>query len=185
VANPFTAPGYATKARQMFEKSVALNPSNKEAAGDLLDYYLDAPGFLGGGMQKAEALAKLIGESDPAEGHYAEALIDDKRQQYDQAEAHFRRAAEIAPRQVGRFVALAKYLAKRGQFKESEAMFDRAARMAPDDPKILFERATTYIKGKRNIGQARELLEKYLRAPLTPDDPPREQALAMLKKIGD
>lgn len=184
MANPFTAPGYATKSRQMFEKSVALNPSNKAATGDLLDYYLDAPGFLGGGMQKAEALAKLIGETDPAEGHYAQALIDDRRQQYDQAEDHFRRAAELAPRQVGRFVALAKYLAKRGQYKESEAMFDRATRMAPDDPKILFERANTYINGKRNLGQARELLEKYLRAPLTPDDPPREQAEALLKKIG-
>lgn len=184
MANPFTAPGYATKSRQMFERSVALNPSNEAATGDLLDYYLDAPGFLGGGMQKAEALAKTIGETDPAEGHYAQALIDDRRQQFDLAEDHLRRAAELAPRQVGRFVALAKYLAKRGQYKESEAMFDRATIMAPNDPQILFERANTYIKGKRNLNQARELLEKYLRAPLTPDDPPREQAMALLKKIG-
>ncbi len=184
MASPFTAPGYATKSRQMFEKSVALNPSNKAATGDLLDYYLDAPGFLGGGIQKAELLAKTIGETDSAEGHYAQALIDDRRQQFDLAEDHLRRAAELAPRQVGRFVALAKYLAKRGQYKESEAMFDHATKMAPDDPKILFERANTYINGKRNLGQARELLEKYLRAPLTPDDPPREQAQALLKKIG-
>jgi tetratricopeptide (TPR) repeat protein len=184
MANPFTAPGYATKSRQMFERSVALNPSNKEATGDLLDYYLDAPGFLGGGVQKAEDLAKLIGETDAAEGHYAQAMIDDHQQHYDKAEEQLRHAAALAPRQVGRFVALAKYLAKRGQYKESEAMFDKATHMAPDDPQILFERATTYIKGKRNLDQARELLERYIRAPLTPDDPPREQAQALLKKIG-
>jgi Flp pilus assembly protein TadD len=183
-ANPFTAPGYATKARVMLERSVVLDPSNKEATGDLMDYYLDAPGFLGGGMQKAEALAKLIGQTDPAEGHYAQALIEDHRKQYDQAEQQLRRAAELAPRQVGRVMALAKYLAKRGRISESEAMFDQAARMAPNNPKILFDRADTYIKEKRNLGEARELLEKYLRSPLTPDDPPRHEAEALLKKTG-
>jgi tetratricopeptide (TPR) repeat protein len=185
MASPFTAPGYATKARQMFEKSVALDPTNKDATGDLLDFYLDAPGFLGGGVHKAEALVKLIGQTDPAEGHYAQALLDDRRKEYDDAEQHLRRAAELAPRQVGRVVELAKYLAKRGQVKESEAMFDQAVRMAPNNPKILFERANSYINGKRNLGEARDLLEKYLKAPLTPDDPPRQQALSLLKKIGE
>jgi tetratricopeptide (TPR) repeat protein len=183
ISNPFTAPGYASKARQMFEKSVALNPSNKEATGDLLDFYLDAPGFMGGGYEKAEALVKVIARVDPAEGHYAQAMIDERRKQYDAAEEHLRSAAEIAPRQVGRVIALAKYLAKRGRIDESEAMFERAARMAPNDPRILFERASAYVQEQRNLGQAREMLERYLRTPLTAEDPPREQAEALLKKI--
>ena len=183
-AGPFTAPGYASKARQMFERAVALDPSNKEATGDLLDFYLDAPGFLGGGMQKAEALAQLIARTDPAEGHYAQAVIDEKRKEYAAAEEQLRRAAEIAPRQVSRVVALAKYLAKRGRIDESEAMFDHAARMAPNDPRILFERASAYVENRRNLDQARDLLERYIRSPLTPEDPPRGRAEAMLKKLG-
>ena len=183
-ANPFSAPGWASKARQMFERSVALDPKNKDATGDLLDYYLSAPGFLGGGLHKAEELARTISESDPAEGHYAQALIEDKRKNYEKAESHFRHAAELGPRQVGRLVDLAKYLAKRGQIQESEAMWDRAAHLAPDNPKILFERAETYVKEQRNLQQARELLEKYIRAPLTPEDPPRHEAENLLKKIG-
>jgi tetratricopeptide (TPR) repeat protein len=183
-SGPFTAPVYASKARQMFEKAVALDPSNKEATGDLLDFYLDAPGFLGGGSEKAEALVKTIARVDPAEGHYAQAVIADRRKQYDAAEEQLRRAAEAAPRQVGRVMALAKYLAKRGRIDESEAMFERAARMAPNDPRVLFERASTYVQEQRNLGQAREMLERYLRSPLTADDPPREQAEALLKKIG-
>jgi len=185
MANFFSAPGYANKSRLALEKSVELDPSNRDATGDLLDYYLDAPNFLGGGMQKAEALARLIGRTDPAEGHYAQALIEDKRRHYDAAEDQLRRAAELAPRQVGRFVALAKYLAKRGQYKESDAMFDKAARLAPNDPQIMFERASTYVKDRRNLGQARQLLEKYLHTPLTPDDPPRQEAEALLRRIGN
>ncbi len=178
----FSAPGFANKSRLALERSVELDPSNRDATGDLLDYYLDAPNFLGGGMQKAETLARLIGETDPAEGHYAQALIEDKRKDYDAAEDQLRRAADLAPRQVSRFVALAKYLAKRGQYKESDAMFERAAKLAPNDPQIMFERASTYVKARRNLGQARQLLEKYLHAPLTPDDPPRQQAEALLSQ---
>jgi Flp pilus assembly protein TadD len=185
MGSPFTAPGYATKARQMFEKSVALDPSNKAAVGDLLDFYLAAPGFLGGGMHRAEELAAHIARSDPAEGHYAQALIEDKRKQYDAAEQPLRRALELAPGQAGRAMDLAMFLAKRGRFNESEAMFDQAARMAPNNAKMLFERANSYIQEQRNLDQAKQLLQRYIRAQLTPDDPPRERAEALVKKIGD
>jgi tetratricopeptide (TPR) repeat protein len=182
-ANPFSAPGLASKSRQMLETSVRLDPASHEAAGDLLDYYLDAPGFLGGGLDKAETLARQIGQSDPAEEHYAQSVIDEHRKDYAGAEQQLRRALELAPRQVSRFVSLAKYLARHGKLKESDALFGQAERMAPQDPGVSFARAQTYIEQKRNLNQARELLEKYLRAPLTPDDPPREQAEALLRKI--
>jgi tetratricopeptide (TPR) repeat protein len=184
MGGPFTAPGYAFKAGQMFEKSVVLDPSNKGATGDLLDFYLDAPGFLGGGMHKAEQLAAQIARTDPAEGHYALAQIEEKRKDYSSAEQHLRRAQELAPSQAGRAMDLAMFLAKRGRFNESESMFDQAARMAPDNAKFLFERADTYIKEQRNLAEAKQLLQRYLRAQLTPDDPPRERAASLLKKIG-
>ncbi len=167
----------------MLEKSVRLDPSNKEATGDLLDYYLDAPGFLGGGLDKAETLARQIGKSDPAEEHYAQAVIAEHRKDYAGAEQQLRRAIDVAPHQVSRFLALAKYLARHGKLKESDALFAQAVRMAPNDPKILFARAEAYVEQRRNLSEARALLEQYLRAPLTPDDPPREQAEALLKKI--
>jgi Flp pilus assembly protein TadD len=183
-ANPFAAPGLASKTRQMFEKSVELDPSDKDAAGDLLDFYLEAPGFLGGGVHKAEALAKMILKDDQAEGHYAQGLVAEKKKEYDDAEQQFRRAAELAPRQVGRVLVLAGYLATHGRVKESDALFEQAARMAPNSPKVMFDRAATYIKEKRDLDSARKLLERYLQSPLTPDDPPREHAEAMLKKLG-
>jgi Flp pilus assembly protein TadD len=184
LGGPFTAPSYAFRAGQMFEKAVALDPSNKGSAGDLLDFYLEAPGFLGGGMHKAEELAAHIARTDPAEGHYALAQIEEKRKEYNSAEQHLRRAWELAPSQAGRAMDLAMFLAKRGRFDESEAMFDQAARMAPDNAKIIFERANTYIHEQRNLEAAKQLLQRYIRAQLTPDDPPRERAAFLLKKIG-
>jgi len=183
-SNPFSAPGYASKARQMFERAVALDPANREAVGDLFDYYLGAPGFLGGGENKAESLASRVAQHDPAEGHYYQAQLDDRRKQYDSAERHLRAAMELAPRQVGRVVALARYLAAHGQTKESDALFDQAQRIAPEDPHVIYERASTYVKSGRNLDEARKLLHRYLQSPLTPSDPPKSDAQNLLRKIG-
>ena len=76
-----------------------------------------------------------------------------------------RRAAELAPHQAGRLVDLAQYLAERGQVKESDEKFAEAARLAPDNPQFLFSRAETYIHQKRNLNDARQLLERYLASP--------------------
>jgi len=182
-SNPFSAPGFATKARQMFERAVAIDPSNKEVFGDLFDFYLDAPSFLGGGHNKAEALAVRVSQIDPAEGLYLQAQLDDRHNQYDSAEQKLRKVLAIAPTRPGGFLELAKFLAQRGRIAESEAMFEEAERLSPNNPHQMFERASLYIKQRRNLGQARALLERYLRLPLTPNDPPRDRAELLLKKI--
>jgi Flp pilus assembly protein TadD len=172
--------GYASKARQNFEKAVELDPKNSEAVNDLFEFYLEAPGFIGGGMEKATKVADQIAEMNPAEGNYARARIEEKHKNYNRAEEHLRRAMELAPRQVGRVIDLAKFLAKRGRFEESERTFVAAEKLAPDAPKVMYARAATYIETGRNIEMARALLEKYLASPLTPDDPSREEAQKLL-----
>jgi Flp pilus assembly protein TadD len=183
-ANFLAAPGLASKTRQMFEKAVKLDPTDKDAQGDLLEYYLDAPGFLGGGMHKAEMLAQTILKGDPAEGHYAAGMVADKKKEYATAEQQFRTAAQLAPKQLGPVLVLARYLANHDRVKESDALFEQAARMAPDNPRVMFDRAASYIKQGRDLGTAKKLLQQYVQAPLTPEDPPRGRAEAMLKKLG-
>lgn len=184
-SNPIMAPGYATRSRGYFERAVELDPNNKEALNDLFDYYLQAPGFLGGGLQRAEALVKRIGALDAAEGHYAAAQLADKRKEFDKAEQSLRRALELAPRQVGRVIDLAKYLSKRGRVQESEAVFAQAQKLAPNSPRLLFERAETYVRDGRNLEEARDLLRKYLSTSnLTPEDPPKSAARELLRKAG-
>jgi len=157
-----TAGVYAGKARHYFEEAVRLDPSNEEALNDLFDYHLEAPGFLGGGYDKAEHIAERIAKRNPAEGHFAEAQLADRRKQLDTAEEQLRRAIKLASHQVGRVIDWAKYLSKRGRYQESEATFDEADQLAPNCPKVHFARAQTYIEQKRNLGRAKELLIQYL-----------------------
>ncbi len=182
-SSPFTAPGHASKAHQYFEKAVQLNPRNLEALTDLLEYYIEAPGFLGGGLDKAQATAARIASVDPSEGHWAQARLAEKRKEFGSAEEQLRRAIEAAPRSVGRLIDLARLLARQGRFQESDQSMARADKIAPGSPRLMYAKADLYIKHGRNLEVAKDLLKRYLSSHLTPDDPPRSEAEKLLRQV--
>ena len=59
-AGVFQAFSLATKTRQQFEKAVELDGDNIGALEDLMQYYRDAPGFLGGSGKKAGEIEKKL-----------------------------------------------------------------------------------------------------------------------------
>lgn len=181
-SGPFSAPGLATRARKFFETAVQMNILDREASGDLFDYYMGAPGFLGGGIDRARELAQKVAAADAAEGQHLLAVLAEHDKDYGGAEKHLRHAIELAPHEAARVVELARFIAKRGRGKESDNLFDQAQKLAPQNHRILFYRAETYVETKRNLSDARTLLDTYLRAPLSPEDPPRQKAQELLNK---
>ena len=183
-SNPLFAPGYASKARQAFEHSVQLDPKNSDALADLFDFYLEAPGFLGGGYDKAQEVAQRIAGIDPPEGYFCQSKLAQKRKEYESAELHLREAISAAPHEVGHLIALAKLLATEGRNRESDALFLQAQKVNPSAASVWFAHADILIKQKRNLDEAKALLEKYMQAPVTVDDPPKDEALRLLKQVG-
>jgi len=59
-SGPFKAMSMAKKTRREFETAVELDGQNIEALEDLMQYYEDAPGFLGGSKRKAEEIQKRL-----------------------------------------------------------------------------------------------------------------------------
>jgi cytochrome c-type biogenesis protein CcmH/NrfG len=99
------------------------------------------------------------------------------------AEEHLRHAIELAPHKVGRFIDLARLLAKQGRYQESDQNFARADQLAPNSPKLMYAKADVYIKSGRNLEVAKDLLKRYLSATITPDDPPKSDARKLLRQI--
>jgi tetratricopeptide (TPR) repeat protein len=182
-SGPFTAAGWAFKARQYFEIAARLNPRDLDALSDLFEYYLEAPGILGGGVDKAQAVAGQMAGVDASEGYWAMYKLAERRKDYSRAEEQLRRAVEAAPRSVGKFIELARFLAKEGRYQEAERSFERAEKIAPNSPRLMYARADLYISTGRNLEEARALLERYLNAALTPEDPPRAEAVKLLRKV--
>jgi tetratricopeptide (TPR) repeat protein len=181
-SNPLIAPSLASKARQAFEKAVDLDPRNADALSDLFDFYLEAPGFLGGGYDKALAIAERTSKFDPAQGYFEEAKLAQKRKEFQTAEDHLRQAIGVAPHSVGHLLALGRFLANQGRNKESDAVFLEARTKHPNAPQVLFAWASVLVNQKRDLPHAKTMLENYMQASLTPDDPPKHEARRLLKE---
>jgi len=182
-SNSLLAPGYASKARHWFEEAVQLNSRNEEALSDLFEYYLEAPGFLGGGLGKAQRVASQIASVDPSEGFWAGTRVAEHKREYGTVESRLSHAIELAPLQVGQVLNLARFMAKEGRVQESDDLFKRAEKMAPNTPQVWYARAETLIKQNRNLPEARELLQKYLQSQVTPNDPSKQDAERLLKRV--
>jgi Flp pilus assembly protein TadD len=179
-----SAPHYASKARQYFEKAVELDSHNGEALDDLFLFYLEAPGFLGGGLEKAAAIARRTEPLSAPEYHYDLAQLAEKRKDMATAEAELRTAMALAPNDPGRVIDIAQFLLKRSRQEEGDSMFRRAESIAPNSPLVVFARAKSWIDMGRNSAQARQLLERYLTLQLTPDDPSRTEVEHLLQQVG-
>lgn len=178
-----TAPFYASKTRESFEKAVVLDSVNLEARSDVFEYYLEAPRPLGGGMDKAEAIAARIGRLDAAEFACKLAALAEKRKQFDAAEQHLRRAVAMKPDQVGRMIDLGEFLARRGRYDECEDLLRAAGNRNLGSPSLMFAQASLEIRRGRNLAEAQRLLRSYLASPITPDEPPRLEALRLFKMV--
>jgi tetratricopeptide (TPR) repeat protein len=134
ISSPFTGSKYASKARAYFEKAAALDPNDEGVLNDLFDFYLEAPGFWGGGYEKAESIAARIARLDPSQGHLDETKLADRRVQFDTASEQFRRVSKATSREVARLLDLARNLARRGQIAQSEHAREQAEKLLEEAP---------------------------------------------------
>ncbi len=77
--NKLMAFSWARKAKEAFEKAVALDGRNIDALDDLFEYYVNAPAIVGGGLDKAEQVAKKIAQIDPDKGKRLMTLVSKER----------------------------------------------------------------------------------------------------------
>jgi len=115
-----TAAGLAKKVRSEFETAVRLNPNNVEARTDLAEFYLEAPGIMGGGRDKAEAQAQKIAVLDPVRAGWVKARLAEKNKDLDAAEREYRHAIEDSGGAGGPWLALARFYRRVSRFDDMQ-----------------------------------------------------------------
>jgi len=186
----WTALSLAKKTRTEFERAVELDESNQAALSDMLSFYTEAPTLVGGGLGQAEKIADLIaklrpvpGKEGSADGEKAWAIIDEKRGDFDSAEARLRKARSLEPENAGHLLTLASFLARRGWFDESDQIYAEALKLQPGSPEAWFSRAKALVRAGRKPAEARSLLNRYVEADLEPGATPRWEARELLKEL--
>ena len=179
----FSALSLAGKARESFERAVELDGENKDALLSLFDFYLEAPGMVGGGVEKAAPLAARIEKLFPADGARCWAAIYEKRDEFAGAEEKLRLAHKLEPGEVGHLLSLASFLSRRGRYDESDQLYQQALQLAPESPDVWFSRGKALVRSGRNSAEARQLLGRYVNADLPADATPRSEARELLKQL--
>lgn len=179
----FTALRLAGKLRSEFETAIQLDPQNLEARQDILEFYLDAPGIVGGGRDKARAQAEEIAKRDPAEGHRAWANYWADQKQYDKAEAEWKKAVEAKPSRPEAYFELSEFYRERGRFAEMEPVIEMLNERFGNDCRVPFYLAVSYIVNNKQLDEAQKLLEKYIAGPVGAEDPSRAYAHLWLGRL--
>ncbi|HYH00783.1 MAG TPA: tetratricopeptide repeat protein [Terriglobales bacterium] len=179
----------AKKVRDQFEKAVQLDGSNVAARADLAEFYVEAPGFLGGGKDKAREQAKYIAQKDPARSHWVLAIIAEKDKKYDVAEQELRTALQISGNQSRYWLDLASFYRRRGRLDDMENAISKAIASTGSDKQTFFDAANTLFRAGRNFAAATQYLRTYISGGHYSYEAPLFQAHyllgSVLEKAGD
>ena len=172
----------AKKVRTAFEQAAQLDDSNFQAMNDLGDFYVQAPGIVGGGVDKAQALADRMEPRFPAQAHRLRGSIAEKNNDLTVAETEFK-AAIAAGRSADAYIDLAGFYSR--QHRVDEAVATVHAAVAADRAKdaVLVDAATILTDVQRSPELAERLLREYLASPAKSDAAPAFKVHVQLGKL--
>jgi tetratricopeptide (TPR) repeat protein len=180
-ANPFAALGLAKKVHKAFERAVELDSANVDAMNDLGEYYVAAPGIVGGGLDKAESLAAAMQPQFPSQSHRLSALIAEKRKDLVTAETEFK-SAVTANRTPEAYVDLGHFYRRQNQPDKALAALQAGMDADRRRDAALVDAASILSAAHLSPQLAESLLREYLSSPAKSDDAP---AFKVHLQLGD
>ena len=183
--------GLASRSREAFEKAVSLDPANLGARSDLAAYYAAAPGFLGGGLEKARAQVAEIRRRDPYLGQVrATDLAWDDDHATAAAEAGYLTAVRLDPARPEARGRLGEIYLETHRFAQSFAQWDAILAIDPAQGRALYGLGKAAAESGQRQAEGEAALRGYLQnARPDADGPPAARAhfylARLLEKRGD
>ncbi len=158
---PPTRISLAKKTGKEFEVAVQLDGKNLSARQALIEFYCSAPGFVGGGEEKAPPQIRQLAEMDVAEGHYAQGNCRRQKKDFTTADTEFTKALESNPKSPELIYDIGDHGVTHSQPERLLAVADVGERAAPGDPRGYYYRGVALVLKKESSDQAERLLQEY------------------------
>lgn len=185
-----SAAGLAGKVRTEFEQAVELSPNSWEARTDLAEFYLEAPGIVGGSKDKARSQAEQLAALDPAMSHWVKARIAGREKDDATAEQEYRAAIEASHGGARAWLNLAGFYRHRNRLSDMEQALqmletrpgDHPPDHPPDHPAALADGASMLLRAGLDYPLATRLVRRYLAAS-TVEEAPAFKAHCLLGEL--
>lgn len=170
-ANVLRQPGLAKKTKGAWERAIAIDPDNLDARADLIQYYMQAPGLLGGSTAKALEQADEIRKRNALRG-YLElgALYEQDKKPADAEKAYLNASKEKSDRHVGEY-RLGVFYQSTGAYEKAFELFESMIATNPSEAGALFQIGKTGALSGQRLARATEALEAYLQTTPGRNDP--------------
>jgi len=145
-----------------YDKAVELDSSNVAAAEARVDFYLEAPGMVGGGVDKARAEAARLTKLSAYHGGFAQAKIHEKSKSWDQAEAEYRNLIRAFPDSSRPVVTLATLLQNQERFPEAFQVIDARLARFPSDTVAIYQLGRAAAISGKELTRGEAALRKFL-----------------------
>jgi tetratricopeptide (TPR) repeat protein len=170
-ANVFRQASLARKTKGQFDRAVQLDPEYVEAREGLLQFYLLAPGVMGGSEEKARAQAEEIRRRDPYRGAFAAARIAARRKAWGEAEREYDRLATQFPDSAAPWLSLVSIHVQQKRWDEVFRVADRLQRAQPGSTLALYLAGRAAAESGEQLERGDEALTRYLAASRKPGEP--------------
>lgn len=175
--------GLAPKLRDAFEKAVALDPALLDARSSLVEFYMQAPGMMGGGVDKARAQATAIGKYDRARALLAEGSIARHQKDLPQALKAYRQAHALKPRDPSIRMVLLLAQQDAGAWEDAYGTARSWSVEEPRNGKPKYQIGRLAAQSGRFLGEGEAALLAYLKLPREPGDPEPKHAHYRLGQV--
>jgi tetratricopeptide (TPR) repeat protein len=180
-AGPISGLTLALKVKAAFETAAALDPRNGAAANDLSEFYIDAPSIIGGGLDRAGALADHVEPLLPQQAHRMRALAAEKRKDYGTAEREFKAAVEVA-NQPDAWADLGMFYWQRGEPDKAVDALKQCLALDRTKDASIVDAASLLNQMHREPELAEQALQEYLEGNAKSDAAPAIKVYVMLGK---
>ena len=143
-------PKLARNSRRNYERAIELAPDNIEARESVMEYYLQAPKFVGGGRDKAENQANEIQQLDMEAGIGAWGRVYSYYDETEKAESHYNSAIKNHPKLMTAYYGLFNMYFNREEYS-------KAADVAIQQLQVNDTTAVIY----HNLGNAQQRYELF------------------------
>ena len=133
-AGPLKQLSMAKKMKKACETALELDPKQWDARESLMEFYLQAPGMMGGDKSKAAGLVTDAEKLDAVQGHLLAARLARDQKDTVAVEREIRAAAAAGPNDYEARVAMANWLAGHRQWAQAETEAKAARDLDPKRP---------------------------------------------------
>lgn len=173
-ANIIRQAGLARKTKSAWERALALDSENLEVRASLIEYYLQAPGIMGGSKEKALAQAEEIRKRNFLRGSLALGNVYEQDKKFAEAERVFIELRQKEP--VAGTARLAQFYQLQQQHEKAFELLDASLKSHPKEASLLYAMGRLGAVSGKHLDRAEQALIAYLALPAAKDLPPHAAA---------